>query len=528
MDADTSGVAGGECIYGEGDDGSGWKRDADVECYAKRDGEYYGGGHLLTPDGTTFKLPTWQANLPYPAALVPQSDGTLQRLQGAANADGSFSIPNVPEGYYWLQINPNANFWTPSSDFDYGQDLPGRPLTPTGQSTTTFAAAVTGIVPDATVGDYFLTQTDLRSPFSPASGLVLPGMSTFSSNISITSDIDWSTVTALYLSQYQHLSSGNFSGYVLGPSNALSNVSFTNGGTNNISGALVAGSPASLPLSIAGSVWADLAAESGPGSPTPTVSDFAAFVEPYVMGRSATSNTTSQLGLAFTLLRPSVSTGFFPLPPPYACGVSISIGMFPGLGQGNPPITVDTDYGAIAYNDPYPASWQHNFQYCQLSSVSVQRPNSNVTDTFTVGTSQITQLPTGPVTPILGPVQSPMINGSSLFTPATLNTTNVTLDWNAPAIGHPFGYYIAVYQLVTGPTGTMVYAPAGVYATAKTSVNIPFLAANNVYEFSISSEVDAITNVERAPLRHQVPTGRSGVISAPVVIAPGATAMVKR
>jgi hypothetical protein len=39
----------------------------------------------------------WLANAPFPAALIPQSDGSLQRLQGAAT-DGSFSIPNVPGG----------------------------------------------------------------------------------------------------------------------------------------------------------------------------------------------------------------------------------------------------------------------------------------------------------------------------------------------------------------------------------------------------------------------------------------------
>jgi len=69
---------------------------------------------------------------------------------------------------------------------------------------------------------------------------------------------------------------------------------------------------------------------------------------------------------------------------------------------------------------------------------------------------------------------------------------------------------------------------AGDYGTAKTSVNIPFLSANNVYVFSITAEVDAISNIELAPLRHQVPTGRSGIISAPVMIATGATAAVKR
>ena len=479
------------------------------------------------PDGTTSSLPTWLANLPYPAALVPQPDGSLQRLQGAANADGSFSIPNVPGGYYWLQMNPNANFWTPTSAFDYGADFVGRKLTTVAQATTTFNSSVSGLTPSTTPGDFFLTLTDLHGSFSPAEGFVQENTNTFSSSRTIPSDIDWTAVTTLYLGQYQHISSGNFTGYVLGPSQTLSNVSFTNGGTNTITGTLSSSSAASLPLSISGTAWANVATSTGPGSPVPAVSDFAAFVEPYVTGRSATSNATLGIGPEFALFRPSVSTGFFSAPPPYPCGVAVSLGGFPIIGVGNPPITTDTDFGTIAYDDPYPAAWQHNLQYCQLSSVTLPRPTSTATDTFSVGTSQITPLPNGPVMPILSSVQSPMLNGASLFNSATLNTTSVTLSWNPPAIGKPFGYYVGVYQLVTTPTGMTVYTGAGIYGTAKTTLTLPFLSANNVYVFAITAMADAISNIEMAPLRHQVPTGRSGVISAPFVIAPGAMASTK-
>jgi len=73
-----------------------------------------------------------------------------------------------------------------------------------------------------------------------------------------------------------------------------------------------------------------------------------------------------------------------------------------------------------------------------------------------------------------------MLNGASLFTSATLNTTSVTLNWNPPAVGTPFGYYVGVYQLVTTSTGISVYTGAGVYGTAKTTVNLPLLSPNNV------------------------------------------------
>jgi hypothetical protein len=206
--------------------------------------------------------------------------------------------------------------------------------------------------------------------------------------------------------------------------------------------------------------------------------------------------------------------------------VAVSLGTSPAGGFGNPPIVTDTDFGTINYDDPYPVTWQHNFQYCQLSNITLQRPNSTATDAFSIGTSQITPLPNGPVTPILSSVQSPTMNGNSLFNSATLNTTSVTLNWNPPAIGNPFGYYVVVYQLMTNPSGFTGYAEVGVYGTRSTSVDVPFLSANNIYVFAITAQADAISNIELAPLRHQVPTARSGVISAPFVIAAGATSVV--
>src|ERR1700686_201895 len=47
VDADACGVAGGECVYGDGDDAVGGKRDAELERDAEWNGEYCGGDHVL-------------------------------------------------------------------------------------------------------------------------------------------------------------------------------------------------------------------------------------------------------------------------------------------------------------------------------------------------------------------------------------------------------------------------------------------------------------------------------------------------
>jgi hypothetical protein len=189
----------------------------------------------------------------------------------------------------------------------------------------------------------------------------------------------------------------------------------------------------------------------------------------------------------------------------------------------------DVDYGSLAYGDPFPAVWQRLFQYCQISEANLPRPNSTVTDTFLVSTRQITAAPTGPVIPILGPVQNPMINGASIFQTATVNTTSVNLSWNPPAIGQPYGYYVTVYELGTTINGgTEEYIGVARFGTAKTSIQVPFLSAGNTYVFLITSEADGLAKMETNPLRAKAPNGQAAVVSAPMVIAAGATAAAAR
>jgi hypothetical protein len=470
--------------------------------------------------GSTNVAPQWLANLPYPAALVPQTDGSLQRLQGAANPDGSFSIPNVPAGYYWLQINPNANYWTSTSDFDYGQDVIGQLLSISSQTSTTFSFSVSGLEPSSQVGNLFYPQSDFRGFFLPDFS-IQPNSTTFNGAIAVNSNIDWSKISTLYLSEYLRGTFGNFTGYILGPTQTLSGLSFVNGGTNPVVGMLSPSTPpASLALSITGSAWAPLTSAAGPGNPTPAYSDYAAFVQPFVTDRLAVPLSPLLLGPDFTLLRPAALTvNPLPFPSSYGCessGGPLNTVSPPNLGVA--PITTDVDYGVLSYNDPYPSNWPRLFEYCQVSAFSFPRPNSTVTDTFYVTNKQTTTLPAAAVTPILSSVQSPTLNGSSLFQSATLNSTNMTISWTPPSMGQPYGYFVEVYQLGTLPTGSTGYATAGIYATTKTSLTVPFISPSSTYVFAILSASDAKANIESSPLRHKFPFAESGVVSAPFVI----------
>jgi hypothetical protein len=489
-----------------------------------------------TPTGSINVPPTWQAGilLAVPVVLVPLPDGSFQTLQGAANPDSSFTIPNVPGGFYWLQLSPRANYWTSASDFDGGQDVVGDPLSTGPNATTNFDYSISGITSSSNGDDYFTAQSNVGEFFSPIPAAISPNTTTMTFGISVNANVNWSNVSTLYLSQFQYTTSGNFTGYLLGPSQTLTDVSISTGAMNTIDANLSPAAPISIPIDIAGSAWAPIAALVGPGSPAPTYSAFSVFAQPYVIDRYAQAMIGSPFGPDF----PMLSTGTV-LPPPdtwpfgpsYGCESFISYLTQTSPNTGVSPIVVDTSFGTLSYDDPYPTNWPRLFQYCQVSSINLPRPNSTATDTFLVSTDETTLLPTSPVAPLLTPVQSPTLNGSSLFQTATLNTANLQFSWAPPSVGQPYAYFLEVYALAIpapGTPGTPIYVEIRNYTTTQTSLSLPLTLPDNTYVFAIVAAADASANIKTSPNRHKVPMAHSSVISAPFVISTSATSTTAR
>jgi hypothetical protein len=496
-------------------------------------------GNINITDVVTYWGPTgsnnvhrvWPPGALYPAALVPQPDGSLSRLGGAVNPDGSFGIPNVPAGYVWLQVGPSQYFWIATSDFDFGVDFVGTPIVGSNPPvTTTFNYSIGGLQP-ALPGDYVTVQSESEGLFQlPFPFFLSDGATSVNAVIPVPGIIDWSKIDTLFISQHLATSSGTFNGITLGPTQTLTGVTLTDGATNNITATLMPSPATSVALSIQGTQWVSAASGIAPSSSGPNTSDYFLFAQPYLPDRLVARPSLGINGPAFTMLRPAPASrspiallGFS------NCGSSAVAAGLPIPTFSLPPIVTDVDYGVLSYGDPFPSAWQRLFQYCQLTEVNLPRPNSTVTDNFLLANRQTTAVPAGPVTPILGPAQNPMINGASLFQTATLSTTSVNLSWSAPAIGQPYGYYVNVYQLGTLINGgTIEYIPVGRFGTAKTSMQVPFLSAGNTYLFLIAAEADGLAKMEMNPLRAKIPNGEAAVMSAPMVIATGATAAVKK
>jgi len=249
----------------------------------------------VTPNGTIFvsEINTnWTAQGPVNAshnliassdqvvrAFLPQSDGSLQVWPGNSNADGSVSIPNVPAGYFWLQIGDsfeNYLFWTKQSNFDFGWDLIGRQ--PLGHGTSTFNVSLDGLDPCRSLGWVSLVcpnvgwSNDLAiegdciptSSSNPCPPALAYGATTVNAVESLSGPaIDPSEGDACYVLQtesYGPISPG-MGATVLGTALSTPSLATSNGSTASIAGTMSDSSPQSLDISINGSAWEQLAQE---------------------------------------------------------------------------------------------------------------------------------------------------------------------------------------------------------------------------------------------------------------------------
>jgi hypothetical protein len=466
------------------------------------------------------------------SALVTNTDGSITVEKASATSPGVFSIPNVPEGYYWLQV-PGGDYWTSTSTFDAGHNFAGdqEPTLATASPSqiTNFELNLSGLDP--------VPQTSFVELSFPIESGPLGAVSVGANSTTLTGvgfgdggDIDWSKIGSAFLLQYVPATLGSLNNNVLGSALEATGLSLTNGATNTLTETLQTAPQASFDVSVPGaSQWSGLFTNAAPTAATPYSSALSVLAQPYVSGINATG-----LSLALASTAPSDQSPFLILSPAVSCDapgfgvISSSFGSGIGLttNPAQPAITTDQDFGTLRYADPFDSTWTRSVSLCQEYTVAIPAgsgatANFNLVDGVAVPVSQSTP---PSLAPVISQVVSPTLNGASFFTAATLNTASIPLSWTAPAAGAPFGYAVRVYVLSTLTSGAPTYLAAGTFNTTQSSITLPALSGGNTYVFAISSEADATAKMETAPFRSSLPTGYATVVSAPITISPGAIA----
>jgi hypothetical protein len=473
------------------------------------------------------------------AIVVPNVDGSFQTLSATSSADGVLSFSNVPAGYYWLRLLPGTMYWTNSSNFDAGTDISGTPTSrivnqPTvvpgtgpGFRLPGFEFDLHGLEPLAEGGrvQFFLPQ---NATLSALFDFPLPPNATaFSTKLYFSSKTpEVSQAHTGFLLQYKSVSLDSRRAKILGPSLTLPDLALSNEAMNSIEGTLVPSPQSSLDLSIRGTSWKPFFDAASPAAVTPLEPSFSVWVAPFVE-HSIAEGTWVNLLSSVSSQQSSGSVGEFYLGSPFlqspSCMGGNGYAFFPSGSDQPASSFADLDFGTVQYGDPFPSSWLRTYQVCQRATVQVPRPNAASTEVFTLTNGALTALPNVTSTPLISPTQNPQINGISLFTATTVNSSDIALSWAAPTLGSPYGYSVRVFAATTEqtPVGTIsYYSNTATLYTAKTSLRIPpgIITPGNTYVFLITSLADAGANMESSPNRSALPVANADLISAPITI----------
>ncbi|HET6143203.1 MAG TPA: hypothetical protein VFE02_06815 [Candidatus Acidoferrales bacterium] len=493
---------------------------------------------IVTPAGTvngTYILTYWTANGPVnvpidwtktlfaPIALVPRANGTFQTAPGTGNSDGTFSIPNIPGGYFWLRIG-NSSYWTSSSFFDFGADTntaaPGGVTNAT--TTTTLQFNLSGLDP-LQDGDEVEFLWDSSHPLPlPLSGGSPAGATTISAAAMVSSNIDFSQSAPGYLLQYEPESLGTVSALRLGAEATLPALTFVNGASNTVTQALLHTPETSFDLNVKGSAWATLFSNAAPSPATVEETKWGVTAEAFMSAGKVYSTVGMDIPLLVELVPPP--SGQLPVLNVSSVCPAPWISTLPGFNSipVTPPILTDQDFGIAHYGEPFPAEWPRVFTFCQTATVQILLPGFATPAICRLIDGQSNSLPTSPISPLINQVQNPTINGMSIFTAASVAPVGVTLQWAAPVGQLPTGYKITASVPNTLPhNGGQEFLPAFTFYAAKTSASLPPLQAGQTYLFLITSILDGAANFETRPNRAALPSAAASVVSAPITTSTG-------
>jgi hypothetical protein len=360
----------------------------------------------------------------YPRAVVTQADGSFLAITGTQTSPGNYAIPAVPAGYFLLLISPDTIYSTPSSAFDFGQDIVGHQLTSLpAEVTTTIDITGTGLDPLAKNG-LFLAQTD-----SSLAGLPLETSSTFGSTTAstgtiLTSNIDLSTINSLFLMQYASSSTGTLPALTLDTAATVSDPMIKNGQTNSITQMLTPGPVATLEVNVKGTQWASLFSGVAPTPVTPVDAEFYVSAQPFVTDGLAIP-LNSGIGPDLALIATPPTLQFF-IPEFSTCtddsGSSSSVN--PVLQT---PILTDQDFGIVSYGDPFAAAWLRFESFCQVTTTPITFPGAAAPSNVQLDFGATTAVSSAPIVPLTAAPVVPTVNGASFYTAATLTNTSPTI-----------------------------------------------------------------------------------------------------
>jgi hypothetical protein len=418
--------------------------------------------------------------------LVPDSANAFDTYRGTVAQDGTFSIPNIPAGSFWL-MTIWTKLWTSGGKIDLGSRYWGgcQQETMSGVGSA-LQISVNGLNPWQN-RDYFYFAVPNERTSAPLG--IFPAVGATSMSLTIPN--------------------GNL--LLLNAAN----------GDDAYTAQLVNETYVGIPIQ-------SLQQFSGPTQIT-VQNGVVNSVSDTLQSEPQTNTVRANVhGSAFTALYPSMARGAVGVNPgdnfrvditPDSIGPS-SNGLF--LVLASHAFSSDTDAGNIPFANPYPATWTPFVDYTDLAGQSLLPPGASSPFTLVLGNRVVTaEFPTAsnPIAPLIGPALNPQINGIDLFQDQVISGTTPTLSWQPPALGTASIYSIGVQQFVVTNGNPSLQFKEQLYTT-NTSVVLPqgLLSSGNSYCFVIESLSRKNLNGSVAPYQETFPEGESDLVSGVITV----------
>lgn len=420
------------------------------------------------------------------SAIYSDYSGTYHQAQGNGSTAGTFTIPAVPTGYYWLQHGQKNYFYTSTSNIDTGYSWLGRNDVAYSNAGTYLSLNLTGLNAWQSSDrlEWFVSNAGSFAewwwPSYPIGSTTMSGNFGFATGTPLSSA---SSGDQAYISQLSTVDVNGFQlqflSRVLGPTS----VTTLNGGGTSVIGNLVAVPLTStIRVNIKGSAFFGLQSSVNP-------------------------NAVSTATYAYLSALPGSDKGFLTS--------SADLIMYE---NSNGPLENDLDLGDRQFGNPYPSSWGVVLSYEHIFNVSYLAPNATApVNKQAVVLLYTTTLPsaTSPLTPLVGPVSSPLVQGSNFFNDQYSVGTTPTISWSAPTVGTATGYVVVVYQLSADSSFNSQVASVASLYTTKTSIKLPpnLLLPGNTYVFDIVAYHRQGIDFETEPYRKSLPEAYAECLS---------------
>jgi len=174
------------------------------------------------------------------------------------------------------------------------------------------------------------------------------------------------------------------------------------------------------------------------------------------------------------------------------------------LAGDQPLLTTNGDLGPVAYGDPFPtSSWPLFDAYSWTTQMNYAAPGaSNTAAVVGLVAGYNTDLPTpsNPIKPMIGVATNPRINNGNFFTDTTGVGLMPTLKWLAPNVGSATFYAIDIFQF-TNNNGHTARTRIAQVLTPGTTFTVPqgLLTSGSGYVFRLRSWYTPGINFAKTP-----------------------------